>query len=119
MDYDVIALVCEQLTYRQKLRLAQSLIQSACKGEEIENPQSISDIKKIHSITAETEIDIISYVFDRLSKLKPNKVKALTNSIKAMFQFQGAISDKDVEGIIKELQVRKLIKVTGTKVSYK
>lgn len=36
MNYEVIALACEQLSYRDKLRLAQALIQAARKEEEIQ-----------------------------------------------------------------------------------
>jgi hypothetical protein len=42
VNYDVIALACEQLSYRDKLRLAQLLIQIARKEEENENPQKTS-----------------------------------------------------------------------------
>ncbi|MFM6402425.1 MAG: hypothetical protein ACKPFF_37590, partial [Planktothrix sp.] len=40
MTYDEIASLCEQLGYRDKLRLAQLLIQLARKEEETQNPQS-------------------------------------------------------------------------------
>lgn len=39
MNYDEIADLCEQLGYRDKLRLAQLLIQLARKEEEKKNPQ--------------------------------------------------------------------------------
>ncbi len=121
MNYDVIALACEQLSYRDKLRLAQLLIQTARKEEEAENPQNRTEppVKKTApKIVEETEIDTIKYVTERLVKLKPVKVKSLTNSIKSMFQFQGGISDSDVEDIISELQKRKHIAVNNNHVSY-
>lgn len=121
MNYDVIALACEQLSYRDKLRLSQLLIQTARKEEEIENPQKRIEApvnKAPQKIVEEAEIDTISYVNERLAKLKPVKVKSLTNSIKSMFQFQGGISDSDVENIIRELQKRKHIKVDNNSVSY-
>jgi hypothetical protein len=121
MNYDVIALACEQLSYRDKLRLAQLLIQTARKEEEVENPQkrTESPIKKAPpKIVEEAEIDTIKYVTERLFKLKPVKVKSLTNSIKSMFQFQGGIPDSDVEDIISELQKRKHIVVNNNNVSY-
>lgn len=121
MNYDVIALACEQLSYRDKLRLAQLLIQTARKEEEAENPQNRTESpakKAAPKIVEETEIDTIKYVTDRLVKLKPVKVKSLTNSIKSMFQFQGGISDSDVEDIICELQKRKHIAVNNNNVSY-
>jgi len=121
MNYDVIALACEQLDYRDKLRLAQLLIQTARKEEENSSPQKRAEppAKKVpQKIVEEAEIDTISYVTERLSKLKPVKVKSLTNSIKSMFQFQGGISDSDVDSIIKELQKQKHIKLENNNVSY-
>ena len=45
MNYDVIAIACEQLSYRDKLRLAQLLIQMARKEEENASPQTRDDRK--------------------------------------------------------------------------
>lgn len=121
MNYDVIALACEQLSYRDKLRLAQLLVQTARKEEEIENPQKRTEApvkKSSPKIVEETETDTIQYVTDRLFKLKPVKVKSLTNSIKSMFQFQGGIPDSDVDDIISELQKRNHIAVNNNNVSY-
>jgi hypothetical protein len=121
MNYDVIALACEQLDYRDKLRLAQLLIQTARKEEENFSPQKRAEplTKKVpQKIVEEAEVNTISYVTERLSKLKPVKVKSLTNSIKSMFQFQGGISDSDVDKIIKELQKQKHIKLDNNNVSY-
>jgi hypothetical protein len=121
MNYDVIALACEQLDYRDKLRLAQLLIQTARKEEENSSPQKRAESptkKAPQKIVEEAEVDTISYVTERLSKLKPVKVKPLTNSIKSMFQFQGGISDSDVDKIIKELQKQKHIKLDNNNVSY-
>ncbi|CAK2324997.1 MULTISPECIES: hypothetical protein [Vibrio] len=121
MNYDVIALACEQLSYRDKLRLAQLLVQTARKEEEVQNPQKRTEApvkKSPPKIVEETEIDTIKYVTDRLFKLKPVKVKSLTNSIKSMFQFQGGIPDSDVEDIISELQKRNHIAVNNNNVSY-
>ncbi|EJI1427557.1 hypothetical protein NDM58_004648 [Vibrio parahaemolyticus] len=121
MNYDVIALACEQLDYRDKLRLAQLLIQTARKEEETVNPQDRAIESKStipEAIVEEQEIDIISYVYERLLKLRPVKAKSLTNSIKAMFQFQGGISEEEVSDIVNELQHRKLVKLTNNKVEY-
>ena len=60
----------------------------------------------------------MEYVIERLLKLKPVKKKSLTNSISSMFQFQGGISDVDIEKIISELQKRKGIKVESNNISY-
>lgn len=121
MNYDVIALACEQLDYRDKLRLAQLLIQTARKEEETVNPQERTIESKptvSEAIVEKQEIDTISYVYERLLKLRPVKAKSLTNSIKAMFQFQGGISEAEVSDIVSELQHRKLVKLTNNKVEY-
>ncbi len=122
MNYDVIAIACEQLSYRDKLRLAQLLIQMARKEEENASPQN-RDERKATEKTKEKEAslkeaDVIDYVFERLLKLKPLKMQSLTNSIKAMFQFQGGITDSDIEKIISELRKRKHIIIEQNKVSY-
>ena len=122
MSYDLIALACEQLSYRDKLRLAQLLIQAARKEEENANPQNRSEPKVVQKAKAKDEpskdIDMIEYVMERLLKLKPVKKQSLTNSIKAMFQFQGGIADSDIDKIISELQKRNYIKIEQNSVSY-
>lgn len=120
-----IALACEKLSYRDKLRLAQLLIQTARKEEENANPQnrSKSEVSATKSPTitdkqTSGEIDIITYVLERLLKLKPSKKKTLVNSIKSMLQFQGGISDSDIDNIINELQQRRHIKIEQNSISY-
>ncbi|MGY6276143.1 hypothetical protein [Methylomonas sp. MgM2] len=87
MTYDVIALACEKLSYRDKLRLAQLLIQAARKEEENANPQNRSESEittkssKIIKTQAFDEIDTIGYVLERLLKLRPSKKKTLAHSI--------------------------------------
>ena len=73
MTYDVIALACEQLSYRDKLRLAQLLIQTARKEEENANPQNRAEPKIVENAKEGllNEIDNIGYVVERLLKLKP------------------------------------------------
>lgn len=123
MSYEVIALACEKLSYRDKLRLAQLLIQAARKEEEQENPQKRinqqedkKNLKTQKNISQ--EVSIIDYAIERISKLKPTKKKSLLNSIKSMFQFQGGISESDMEKVVSELQKRKLIKLENNKVHY-
>lgn len=122
MNYDVIALACEQLSYRDKLRLAQLLIQTARQEEENANPQNRTEPKVVEKAKAKDkpskDMDTIEYVVERLLKLKPVKKQSLTNSIKAMFQFQGGIADSDIDKIISELQKRKYIKIEQNSVSY-
>ena len=51
MEYDEIAKECQELGYRDKLRLSQLLIQLARKEEEIQNPQNRGIIKgRIYSL---------------------------------------------------------------------
>jgi len=124
MTYDVIALACEKLSYRDKLRLAQLLIQTARKEEENTNPQNRAESKavakksKVKEEVPSNEVGTIEYVIERLLKLKPVKKKSLTNSISSMFQFQGGISEADIAKIISELQKRKIIKIENNNISY-
>jgi ParB-like chromosome segregation protein Spo0J len=115
MEYDEIAKHCESLGYRDKFRLSQLLIQLARKEEEIQNPQTRQNLKeKVTKQTSDepaTDINSIQYVIDRLSKLRPSKKKSLLNSIAAMYQFQGAISEKDQEMIVEKLVQKKFLKV--------
>ncbi len=99
MGYDEIAKQAERLNYRDKLRFAQLLIQLARKEEEEQNPE-----KRAPSATpASSDPELIQYVAERLKKLRPTKRAALLNSIGAMFQFQGGVSDSDKERIVSEL----------------
>ena len=122
MNYDVIALACEQLSYRNKLRLAQLLIQAARKEEEDANPENRTEPKTVEKTKvkekSQESINTIEYIEERLLKLRPTKKKSLINSISAMFQFQGGISESDIEKIISDLQKRKLIKIEQSSVSY-
>jgi hypothetical protein len=110
------------LSYRDKLRLAQLLIQTARKEEENANPQNRAEPKAVEKAKIKKEpskdIDTIEYVLERLLKLKPVKKESLTNSIKAMFQFQGGIADSEIEKIISELQKRNHIKIEQNRINY-
>jgi len=57
------------------------------------------------------DINSIQYVIDRLAKLRPSKKKSLFNSIRAMYQFQGTISEKDQELIVAKLEQKQFLKV--------
>jgi hypothetical protein len=124
-NYDIVALACERLSYRDKLKLAQLLIQLARKEEEIENPQKrllqeeiTTPTTSSSQSTSATSIENINYAKERILKLKPTKKKTLLNSIKSMFNFRGGISEKEQESIIKELEKQKIIKIENTKVLY-
>lgn len=97
MTYDEIAKLAEELSYRDKFRLAQLLIQLGRKEEEEQYP----DARKAAAPSGE---DLTEYVYERLVKLRPSKKVALLNAIGAMFQFQGGISDSDKDRIVAKLQ---------------
>lgn len=123
MKYDEVVKHCEVFGYRDKFRLAQLLLQLARKEEELQNPQKRNDIKvgSPNAISEEPTNDInsIQYVMDRLAKLRPSKKKTLMNSIRAMYQFQGAISEEDQEIIITKLEDAKFLKVeNNNRVTY-
>lgn len=100
MTYNELSKEVEKLSYRDKLRLAQLLILLARKEEEEHNPEQ----RKAAGSSAKLEPELVQYVANRLRKLKPSKKEALFNSIGAMFQFQGGISDSDKEKIFSALQ---------------
>lgn len=100
MTYNELSKEIEKLSYRDKLRLAQLLIQLARKEEEERNPER----KQTAGSSAKLEPELVQYVADRLRKLKPSKKETLFNSIGAMFQFQGGISDSDKERVFSALQ---------------
>ena len=100
MDFEEISKLSADLNYRDKLRLAQLLIQQARKEEEAKNPKARETLASSDRHANES----IEYVADRLLKLKPTKRSSLANSIGAMFQFRGGISDTDKEEIILALE---------------
>ena len=107
MTYNELSKEIEQLSYRDKFRLAQLLIQLARKEEEEQNPVQ----RRTAGASAKLDPELVKYVADRLRKLKPSKKEALFNSIGAMFQFRGGISDGDKERMFSELQKRRHIVV--------
>jgi hypothetical protein len=116
ITYDEIANLTEQLSYRDKLRLAQLLIQFARKEEEEQNPEHRVTLNDPSSPSQE----IIQYAAERLLKLRPTKKSSLLNSIGAMFQFQGGIPDDDKDKILYELQRQRYITLDqNNRVSYR
>lgn len=113
--YQTIAKQSEQLGYRNKLRLAQLLIQLARKEEEEAYPQERVDAPTKKPTDPET----IGYVAQRIVKLRPSRKSGVLNAIGAMFQFQGGVSDQDKETIIKELIRRKVLAIdANSRVTY-
>lgn len=96
MSYEEALKATGLLGYRDKLRLAQTLLQLARKEEEEQHPSKRASI-------AGTDPELVLYVAERLRKLKPSRKEAVFNSIEAMFQFQGGISDSDKENLFSAL----------------
>jgi hypothetical protein len=115
MNYDEVSGHAQQLSYRDKFRLAQLLIQLARKEEEEQNPEKRAPSKAATS----TDPELLLYVVERLRKLKPAKRETVLNSIGAMFQFQGGISDADKEKLFSELLKKQLLSVdSNNRVQY-
>ena len=109
MTYDEIAKHAERLGYREKLHLAQRLLQMAIKDEEVEKPESAGPL----------DPGLVQFVAERLRKLKASRKDAVLNSIGAMFQFRGGISEEDKEKMFAALVKAGEIVVTETgKVTY-
>lgn len=108
MTYKEIKDLTLQLSYRDKFRLAQLLVQVGRKEEE---EQYVEKVKE------ENLIDL-DYVSERLLKSRPSKVKSLENFIDAMFQFKGSISEEERSLIIAKLQRKNIIKIEKNVVMY-
>jgi hypothetical protein len=104
MGYVEAKELAEQLTYRDKLRLAQLLIQLARKEEEEQKPQE-------RAMPDASNPEIVQYVAERLLRLRPLRKGALLNSIGAMFQFQGGIPDAEKDAIVRELEKQGLLSI--------
>ncbi len=85
MSYEEVSKQAEELNYRDKLRLAQLLIQLARKEEEEQNSEK-------RAVSRSSDPELVGYVAARLRKLRPSKKTTLLNSIGAMFQFRGSRS---------------------------
>jgi hypothetical protein len=115
MNYSELSKEVESLNYREKFRLAQLLIQLARKEEEEQKPEERPFVATAKDNTS----DLTEYVAERIKKLRPAKKNALLNSISAMFQFQGGISNQDRDTVVLELQKKRHIKIeTNNHVSY-
>jgi molecular chaperone GrpE (heat shock protein) len=88
MTYQEIESLAKSLSYRDKLHLAQSMLQMARKEEEEQN-----------SFTAKCAAEFPNIV-ERVKKSKPAKKKSVSSFIKDMFIFRGGITDDDIEGVV-------------------
>ncbi len=98
MDYDEISALARTLGYRDKLRLAQLLIQLARREEE-ERPEG-RDATRSATSSSEWSPELVA---ERVRKLRPKTRTALLNSIEAMYQFRGGITLRDKELLVQEL----------------
>ena len=109
VNYQELLKEIEKLGYREKLHLAQRLLQMAIKEEEAQKPESAGPF----------DPGMVEFVAERLRKLKPSRKDAVLNSIGAMFQFRGGISEEDKEKMFSALADAREIVVTETgKVTY-
>lgn len=97
MNFDEISAAARQLGYRDKLRLAQLVIQIARREEEQEHP-GIGTSGTGASPDRNPEL-----IAERIRKLRPRTRTALMNSIDAMYQFRGGISENDRDKVVEEL----------------
>ena len=99
MTYQELESLAKSLSYRDKLHLAQSMLQMARKEEEEQN-----------SSTAKFAAEFPNIV-ERIRKSKPGKRKSLSSFIKDMFNFRGGITDEDLDGVVSQLQKQKVIAI--------
>lgn len=81
MTYNELSEAVTDLSYRDKFRLAQLLIQLARKEEEEQYPQQ----RAPGALGIGSPAELTMYVAERLKKLRPAKKDALLNAINAMF----------------------------------
>lgn len=109
MNYVQIAKEVQTLSYTDKLALAQLLIQLARKEEEEKAPA-----KRAPGVTPTPFTpDLLDYAAAILRKQKPGTVKKLMNSLDAMHQFKGGISDSDKEALVRRLHAQGFLTVTA------
>ncbi|MFW1807783.1 hypothetical protein [Acinetobacter ursingii] len=118
MEYNAALEAVVSLSYRDKLRLAQLLIQLARKEEEEQSVKIPPKKVKQSSLDIKEELPDLNYVKERLLKSKPRKLSSLENFIDAMFQFKGSISESKRNQIIANLKKAKVLRIENSKVTY-
>lgn len=109
MNYDQIVKEARTLCYRDKLALAQLLIQTARKEEEENKPAKRDPL----ATPPASKPDTLHYTAAILRKQKPGTVKKLMNSLDAMHQFKGGISDSDKSALLRTLQAQRVLTITA------
>ncbi len=115
----------KELHYSEKLAIAQSLILMARKDlEQITSqfqpmPQKVfsqaplDETKTNDSVPITTKNELtLDDIIERLKKLKCKKEKTMINSIMAMYQFRGGITEENAKKLIQKLLARKTISIT-------
>lgn len=102
MTYQEIESLAKSLSYRDKLHLAQTMLQMARKEEEEQNSSAAKFAAEFPNIV------------ERIRKSKPGKRKSLTSFIKDMFNFRGGITDEEIDCVIKQLQKQEVITIDDT-----
>ncbi len=113
MSYEVVKLACENLTELEKMKLAQYLIQTSVQAMEKGNPKT-----QVTESVSPAKAEIVENVQERVLKSRPSKVSSMKNFVRAMFQFQGGISDSEIDTILNQLKKDKVFKVDGSKIIY-
>ena len=116
MDYNTALEAVVSLSYRDKLRLAQLLIQLARKEEEEQSVKSIP--KQVKQSSSKEELLDLNYVKERLLKSKPSKLSSLVPFIDAMLQYKGSITESKRNQIIAQLKKAKVLCVENNKITY-
>lgn len=66
-----------------------------------------------------TRTELVAYVRERIAKLRPKRKERLASSIRAMFQFNGGVTEEQVEQTIAALQKEKFLTAdAGGKITY-
>ncbi len=99
MTYQEIESIAKALPYREKLHLAQTMLQMARKEEEEQNTSTAKFAAEFPEIV------------ERIRKSKPAKQKSLNSFIKNMFNFRDGISDKEIDDVIKQLEKQKILEI--------
>lgn len=106
--YEKILKECQELGYRDKLKLATTLLQQGRKEEE-----------KSHAELGNSSASLsFEDIVTRVMKSKPKKLASLERFINAMFNFNGSISEKEIAKIIARME-RKYITIVKDKVLYR
>jgi hypothetical protein len=84
------------------------LLQIAIKEEEEQNP----DRREASDASGPLDPELVQYVAERLRKLRPSRKDAVLNSIGAMFQFRGGISEEVKEKMFAALVTARYLSLT-------